>query len=331
MSRKIPIGLVGVANHGATILHAILESGNLELVACYDKDLPASRRVHEQTGCRVAESYEQLAADPAIQAVALVTPNHLHADQFTKAMSAGKHVFVEKPISTTVREAQDMIALAEHSGRVLMVGHNTRRRRVFRRAKELLRENAIGKVVGIEGNLSRPVGLQPGLPPWKADPATCPLLPMTQLGIHFVDTVAFLLSPVKSVACVAANMAMPGNVPDSTAAILQLESGVPFALCSSYVSPETYVVRIFGTNGAMKCHATRLRMEVMEPAKVVEEDFSQEGAESYILQMREFGDCIADNRQPETGGREGLHALAVIEAMALSAARGTTVQMHQLI
>jgi predicted dehydrogenase len=195
----------------------------------------------------------------------------------------------------------------------------------------LLEEKAIGVVVGVEGNLSRPVGLQPGLPPWKEDPATCPLLPMTQLGIHFVDTVAFLLSPVRSVACVAASMAMPENVQDSTAAILQLESGVPFALCSSYVSPETYVVRIFGTNGAMTCHATHLRLEVMEPANVVEEDFSQEGAESYILQMHEFGECIANNRQPETGGREGLHALAVIEAMALSAAHGNIVQMRDMM
>lgn len=329
--QKIPIGLVGVANHGTTILNAILASGNLQLETCYDTDLSASEQVRTRTGCRVAGSYEELAADSQIQAVVLVTPNHVHADQFRKAISFGKNIFVEKPISNTIPEAKEMIALAKKSGHVLMVGHNTRRRRVFRRTKQLLQEGNIGKIVAVEGNLSRPAGLQPGLPPWKADPKKCPLLPMTQLGIHLVDTTSYLIERVKSVSCIATNIAMPGNVYDSTAAILQLESGIPFALTSYYVSPDVYFLRIYGTKGLIVCHPTHLRVELIDPENVVEEDFQQEGAESYTLQMREFGECIFNGAQPETGGEEGLHAMAVIEAMARSVATGRAVTINEVI
>ena len=328
---QIRIGLVGVANHGTTILNAILDSGNLHLESCYDTDVSASERVQAQTGCRIAKTYEELASDPQIQAVALVTPNHFHADQFKQAIARGKNVFVEKPIANTIAEAKEMIALAANAGRVLMVGHNTRRRRVFRRAKQLLQEERIGKVVAVEGNLSRPAGLQPGLPPWKADPRKCPLLPMTQLGIHLVDTTAYLIGQAKSVSCIAGNVAMPGDVYDVTAAVLQLESGVPFTLTSYYVSPDAYFLKIYGTKGLIICGPTHLRVEQIDWPDTLEEDFQNEGASSYILQMREFGECIINDKQPETGGNEGLYALAVIEAMTRSVTSRQAVSIKEIL
>ncbi len=247
---KVTIGLVGVANHGNTILNAINAAPNLSLVSCFDTNTAAAEQVGRKFGARIASSYDDLIKDPKVEAVALVTPNQLHADQASKAAAAGRHVFVEKPISNSVSDAREMIRTFKEAGLVLMVGHNTRRRQVFRRAKEILSNGMIGTIVALEGNLSRPAGLQPGLPPWKADPRACPLLPMTQLGIHLVDTAEYLVSPIRSVSCVAARMAMPGNVYDTTAAVLQLESGAPFALSSYYVSSDAYFLRIYGTDGA---------------------------------------------------------------------------------
>jgi predicted dehydrogenase len=331
--QKISIGLVGVANHGNTILNAIMASPNLTLASCFDTNTAAAAQVGRKSGARVASSYDDLVNDPNIDAVALVTPNQLHADQARKAAAAGKHVFVEKPITNSIPDARTMIDTFRQAKLVLMVGHNTRRRLVFRRAKEILTKGMIGKVVALEGNLSRPAGLQPGLPPWKADPKACPLLPMTQLGIHLVDTAEYLVGPVQTVSCVAARIAMPGNVYDTTAAVLQLESGVPFALSSYYVSPDAYYLRIYGTNGLLHCYPTSLRLELTEggePKEARDETF-QEGAGSYNLQMQEFGDCILQQREPETGGREGLRALAVIEAMTQSVAQSTVVRIADIL
>jgi predicted dehydrogenase len=333
-AQKVNIGLVGVANHGRTIYDAIRVSANLNLVSCYDTDEKAREETARESGARIASSYDDLVGDPAIDAVALVTPNHLHAEQAMKAAAAGKHVFVEKPISNSIAGAKDIIAALRFAGLVLMVGHNTRRRGVFRRAKEILQEGRIGTIVAIEGNLSRPAGLQPGLPLWKADPMKCPLLPMTQLGIHLIDTVEYLIGHVERVSCFAAHVAMPGNVYDSTAAILQLESGIPFALTSYYVSPDAYFLRIYGTGGLLHCYPTILRLELTRSGgamNVIDEDFPQELAGSYNLQMQEFGDCILNRRKPETGGDEGLRALAVIEAMNRSVASSSVVNIRDIM
>ena len=331
---KVNIGLVGVANHGRTIFNAIRAAKNLHLSSCYDTNVVAAEQAATESGARLAASYEDLLNDTRLDAVALVTPNHLHAEEVRKAAAARKHVFVEKPISVTVPEGRDMIDVMQAAGLVLMVGHNTRRRKVFRRAKEILEEGRIGKIVGVEGNLSRPAGLQSGLPPWKADPTKCAILPMTQLGIHLVDTVEYLVGPVQRVSCAATNVAMAGGVLDATAALLQLESGVPFALTSYYVSPDAYFLRIYGTEGLLHCYPTRLRLELTEngePASAFEEEFRQEGAASYQLQMREFGECVSGGREPETGGAEGLRALAAIEAMRHSLMTGAFVDIEDIL
>ena len=241
---------------------------------------------------------------------------------------------MDKPITNTVAEAREAVDLATNSGVILMVGHNTRRRQVMRRAKALLTEQRIGQIVAVEANLSRPAGLQAGLPAWKADRRTCALLPMMQLGIHYVDAVEYLLGPIERVSCFAANIAMPNQVFDSTAAILQLKSGIPVSLSSYYVSADAYFIRIYGTKGTIHCFPLKLRLDLLqdgEPKETIEENFSSEGAESYILQMREFGECVLRGVQPETGGREGLRALAVIEAMVKSVENHLVVELNDIL
>jgi len=332
--KKVRIAQAGIANHGRTILNAVRDAGNLELISCFDVNTAASEDVAREFGARAARSFDEMVEDTAIAAVALVTPNHLHAEQVRKAFTARKHVFVEKPMANTVAEAKEMIRLAKEAGLTLMVGHNTRRRQVFRRAKALLDEGRIGRVVAVEANLSRPAGLQPGLPAWKSDPRTSRLVPMTQLGIHLVDTVCYLLGPVAQVSCFATSIAMPRNVRDTTAAILQLASGVPVSLISSYVSADAYFLRIYGTEGTIHCYPLKLRLELLEKGEyrqADEEDFGGEGGGSYILQMREFGECVLDQKEPETGGEEGLQALAVIEAMMRSVETRSVVDMQTVL
>jgi predicted dehydrogenase len=332
--KKLRIGQAGIANHGRTIINAIRDSGNLRLASCYDINTAAAEQVAKEFSASMKSSYDELVTDPGIDAVALVTPNHLHAEQVEKAVRAKKHIFVEKPIGNTVQEARKMIAQVERTGLVFMVGHNTRRRQVFRRAKELLKQERIGQIVAVEANLSRPAGLQPGLPAWKADRKTCALLPMMQLGIHFVDLVEYLIGPIARVSCFATNIAMPNQALDATAAILQLESGVPVALTSYYVSADAYFVRIYGTKGTIHCYPLKLQLDLLENGNFKEsihEDYSSEGAGSYILQMREFGECILQGKKTETGGTEGLRALAVIEAMVKSVEQHTVVELCDLL
>jgi predicted dehydrogenase len=157
---------------------------------------------------------------------------------------------------------------------------------------------------------------------------------MMQLGIHFVDTVEYLIGRVARVSCFATNIAMPNQALDATAAILQLESGVPVSLTSYYVSADAYFLRIYGTRGTIHCYPTKLRLELLEKGEfkeAIDEDFSTEGAGSYIQQMREFGECVLHGKQAETGGEEGLRALAVVEAMVKSVENHTVIELKEIL
>lgn len=332
---KVRIGQVGITGHGVTILNAIRAAKSLELVSIFDTKSGEAKRVSSEFGIKLTKDYESLLGDPDVQAVALVTPNHLHSEQVEKAVKAGKHVFVEKPMARTVAEARQMISRTQEAGLVLMVGHNTRRRLVFRHARQVLKENRLEKIVGVEMNVSRPAGLFDDVPAWKADPKLTSLLPMTQLGIHFVDTLHYLTgSATKSVSCVAANVAMKGGALDTSAALLQLESGIPVTLSSYYVTPDVYDVRIYGTGGVLQCWNSSLRLELLQNGsmqRALDEDFSSEGQASFVEEMNEFGECVLTGKKPETGGEEGLQALAVIEAMSESLKTRTVVNMDNIL
>lgn len=324
------IGIAGVANHGRTIFNAIRNSGTLRLTACFDINTEANLAAATEAGARAASSFDDLVNDPAVEAVALVTPNYFHLAQIKQALSLGKHVFVEKPVTNTVAEAEEIRALAAETGRVIMVGHNTRRRNIFRSAKRIIDEGKLGQVVAVEANLSRSVGLTSEMPTWKSDPSKCPLVPMTQLGIHFVDTVRYLFSPVTSVIAMASNMAMKNGALDVSAAIMRTAGNFPITLTSYYITPDTYFFRIYGTKAVLHCHSLSYEIESIEHGRqeiVESQSFPNEGAQSYIEQMKEFGTCIQTGARPETGLEEGIHALAVIEAMTKSVQTGTEVRL----
>lgn len=328
--QSINVGLVGVANHGNTIRVAIQGAQGLHLQGCFDINVEALSNCANQHGCKAYASFEAMLEDPDIHAVALVTPNHLHAAQMEAAFKAGKHVFVDKPITNTIAEARAMITLAEASDKVLYVGHNTRNRRVFRRAKALLQENALGTLIAVEANLSRIVGLTPEMPAWKADIKNAPLLPMTQLGIHFVDVALSLIAPVKRVSCFARTAALQGTAYDTTTALLELENGIPVTLNSYYVTPDTYFFRIYGTEGVLECHPLSLHLRRAE-GTTTSEEMGDEGYESYILEMEDFAQSILNHKKPETGGFEGLHNLAVMQAMIQSIQTGQVISIQSLL
>lgn len=330
MNQKVNVALIGVANHGHTILTAIVAAKNLALTACFDINPDANAACANEHGCVAHDSYEAVLADPNVEAVALVTPNHLHAAQIEAALAAGKHVFVDKPITNTVAEGKIAVEQAAKAGKVLYVGHNTRKRRVFRRSKALLDEGAIGTVVSIEANLSRIVGITPEMPKWKADRKNAPILPMTQLGIHFVDVATYLLAPVARVACFARTAALDGTAYDTTTAILELENGVPVSLNSYYVTPDTYFFRIYGTTGVIECSPLEVKVRRVDGSVTVE-DMGNEGYESYILEVEEFGDAILTGIRPETGGAEGLHNIAVMDAMIMSIETGKVVSIDDIL
>ncbi len=310
------------------------ECDNIVLHSCYDIDQVSAQHVSNETDCKKCESYQELLDDPALDGVMLITPNHLHHEQVIEALLAGKHVFIEKPLAVTIDKCHDIIRHAESVKKIVQVGHNTRKRDVFRKTKQLLEMDEIGKIVSSHAHISFDFGLGDSVPEWKKDSAKCPLLPMTQLGIHFVDTLQYLISPIVAVSCAAQSLLMidkNGNrVIDSAAAILQFGNGVIGTLQSHYVTQDTYVVEIYGTHGKLLCYEDRIEM-IKKTSRRIEKEIipiSSDGFESFIEEVHEFADCILHQREPETNAFIGLQNVAVIEAMKRSSEQRKLVRVE---
>ncbi|CAN5321693.1 N/A [soil metagenome] len=139
------IGLVGYGGWGRVHAAVIARIPELSLAAVVcGSEASAAAAAADLPGVTVSLELEALLADPAVDLIDIVTPNNLHAAMAVAALDAGKHVLLEKPMATTLADAERVVAAAERSGRYLGVGLQLRVSRQWARVQELIAEGAIG-------------------------------------------------------------------------------------------------------------------------------------------------------------------------------------------
>ncbi len=120
---------------------------NAKLVGYYDLNAARAEQMASQYGGRVYGSMDEMLADPAIDAVAVCTANSCHAGDTIAALRAGKHVLCEKPMAVTIEDCEKMVATARECGRYLMIDQNQRYAMAHERARRLIKEGAVGRVI----------------------------------------------------------------------------------------------------------------------------------------------------------------------------------------
>ena len=146
-AKPLNLGVVGLGYWGPTLLRALLEVDGVEVGWVCDSDksrLERSRRRYP--AARATTRIDDLLADPKLDAVVLATPVFTHFYLASRALTAGKHVFVEKPLATSSAEADQLARMAEMEGLVLMCGHTFIYSPPVRAVKELLDQGALGQV-----------------------------------------------------------------------------------------------------------------------------------------------------------------------------------------
>ena len=320
------VGLVGLGGHGHTLQRAAAALDSLEVIAVFDPDEAEANAAAERFGCPASDSYEALLETEHLEAVVLVTPNRVHRAQAEAAFAAGLHVFVEKPIATTIADGRAMVEAAARAGRTLMVGHNIRYGRAAREATARLDRGDIGEPVALEIHYSAD-NVQKGTHAgWRFEPGAVPLLPMMQLGIHAVDVAHLLVGPVREVNAHARSVLTQPGVDDAVAGLLVFESGLVGTVVSTYCTPDLFQVRLSGTEGVLLIDWIPHRLTVLPRGNATEApdvyDYGAFAGEDIERELEAFADAVRSGRPPETDGPAGVAALAVVEAMAESARLG---------
>src|SRR5262249_5895930 len=150
MSDPVRIGVVGLGYWGPNLVRNLYELPEAEVVYICDRRPEAFERLGRRyPSISQTTRFETLLEDPSLDAVAIATTVATHFDLARRALEAGKHVFVEKPLAGSSEEAIALARLAEHTGRVLMPGHTFLYSPPVNRVRELILSGELGEIYSI--------------------------------------------------------------------------------------------------------------------------------------------------------------------------------------
>ena len=326
----VRVGQIGLGKWGNQLATAASKSGKIEFAAGFSRSEEKRKAYAEKYGMEMESSFDDLLKRDDIEGVVISAPNNAHTELSIRAAEAGKHVFVEKPITNGIGEAREVVAACEKAGVTLMVGHGSRRLGGHRVQKEWIENGKLGEMVMIDGNISNPTGMAVAEGTWLWYKAESPAGALTQLGVHHVDTLLYLGGPVKRVSAFLGRKKTRAEIPDLTSTIVEFDSGVQGYIGSNFASPRwTFFVYVYGTEGNLYYDRFEgLYHKVNDEARVA---VPYESVDILMDELDHFADSLRNGTKPETGGKEGIDALAVVVAAIKSSEEGRAVEIAEVM
>lgn len=207
--KDIHIGLIGTGGmgkaHATAFKNVPLVFGNepgrpvLEIVA--DVDAKALEKWAGEFGfARWTTNWQEIIEDPRVDVVDITTPNHLHAEMAVAAAQAGKHIYCEKPLATTSADAARIVAEAEKSGVITIVGFNYLKNPAQAFAKQLIDSGELGDITLFRGTFDQDFLANPDVPfSWRLDRALAGTGTLGDLGSHTIAFAHFLVGEIVEV------------------------------------------------------------------------------------------------------------------------------------
>jgi predicted dehydrogenase len=326
----VRLGVVGLGWFGGVLAEAARASGVAEVVACYSRSPENRAAFADAHRCRAVADLDEMLGDPEVEGVLVATPHSTHVELAERVASAGKHVFVEKPLALTVAGTRRAAQAADDADVVLQVGHNRRRQPANRRIKAMIDGGELGTVLQLDGMHSAAGGHKPELPPWRSDPAECPHGGMTALGVHTVDTFHYFMGPATRVTAFSNRFTGLRDLDDATSVLLEYDGGQVASINTTYFSPPVVSLSVFGTDAAVWNEEDGARLFVQPRSDAVRTEQPVETIDTIEDELAEFARCIRDGGRPETGVAEALEVAAVIESIGRSVETGCAIEVSDL-
>jgi predicted dehydrogenase len=327
--RKLRWGVLGVAKIATVKVIPAMQLGGLtEIAAIASRDRAKAEAAAEELDIAKAYgSYEEMLADPEVDAIYNPLPNHMHVAWSVKAAEAGKHVLCEKPIGLSVAEARELIAARDRTGVTIGEAFMVQTHPQWEQVTSLSREGRIGSVRAMTANFGY----------FNANPENIRNIPqygggaLMDIGCYPIKTSRMIFGEEpRRVAGVLVRDPQLGT-DTLTSAVLEYPSGHCVFTCSTQIVP-SQSVQIFGTKGridfeipfnAVPGRVSRIRVDDgsdITGANIQVVEFSP--CDQYTIQGDRFSRAVIDRTQPPVPLEDSLRNMAVIEAVVRSGASG---------
>ncbi|MDF2790340.1 MAG: gfo/Idh/MocA family oxidoreductase [Neobacillus sp.] len=243
------IGCAGIAKH--SVIPGIQKSETGEVAAIASRGLDKAKQTAEELTIPTAYgSYEELLADPTIEAVYIPLPNHMHKEWVIRAAEAGKHVLCEKPLALTAQEAQEMAAACEKAGVVFAEAFMYRYHPRYSVIHDIIRSGEIGEIRGIHGTFTFNNAKDKNNIRYKQDWGGGSLY---DVGVYPISAARMLLNEEPQAATVHALLSEEHDYVDMMASgILEFNKGVALTFDCGMWATFRNTLEVLGTDGRIE-------------------------------------------------------------------------------
>ena len=322
MGLEVQWGFLSTANINDKLLPGAEASPDVELAAVASRDLGRAEAYARERGIeRAYGSYEDLLADPKLEAVYISLPNAMHVEWSIQALEAGKHVLCEKPLSRHPEDVERAFDAAEKAGRILMEAFMYRHNPQTKRLKELVEGGAIGRLRLVRAAFSFPLD----------DAANVRLNDelegggLMDVGCYCISGSRLLAGEPESV--YGEQVGAPSGVDELFTGTLRFAADVLAEIDCGLVLPERDELEAIGEEGSIflddPWHCRKPVIEVRREEGT--ERIELEPEDSYRLQLENMSAAIRGRAEPLLGRQDALGQARALEALYRSAGEGRQV------
>ena len=332
-NRPVIAAIVGLGWWGKKMTTLVNAGGaEMHFVRGVDPN-PEARAFADDMGLHFSSDLADALSDPDVEAVVLATPHSLHQSQIAQAVAAGKHVFCEKPLAMTRRDAETSVALCREAGLVLGMGHERRFEPPIAEILEAASSGKLGRLLQIEANFSHDKFLNLDPSNWRLNAEQAPAGGMTATGIHLTDLSVKLMGPAKDVRVICENLASQIPQGDTMSAHIRFENGGSSYVSATLATPFISRFAVFGTLGWIE---VRDKAHVESPdGWIVTEGWKDKQitvrevapAEPVRDNLRAFARAVRGRESYPITGEDLINNIALLEAIIRSARSGLVEQL----
>lgn len=250
----INAAIVGLGWWGKTLVEAVQgESNDIRFTAGATRtQTPEVQEFAKAQGFDLRASYDDLIADPDIDAVVLATPHSLHVPQIVAAAGAGKHVFCEKPFALTKASAEQAVDAMQKAGKTLGLGYNRRLHPAMIDLRERVKSGALGTILHMEATMTFPNALFLKADQWRASREETPCGGLTPMGVHAIDAMIDLCGEVDEVFCISFRRVVEIDADDTTSILFRMKEGMSGYLGTMTATGGGFSFQVFGSKGSLR-------------------------------------------------------------------------------
>ncbi len=326
--KKIGYAVIGLGRIAGHFMPGTRSTTNSQITALVSGHRDKADRIAAEYNIPAAsiysyENFDEIARNPAVDAVYVALPNSMHAEYTIRAAKAGKHVLCEKPMATSVADCEKMIAACKAANVKLMIAYRCHYEPTNLRAVKLIRDGSLGQVQAIQSAF----GFNIGKGEWRLSKALAGGGPLYDVGIYSLNACRYLTSEepdhISAYASVIDHDGRFNEVEENVAWTMRFPSGIVASCTTTYGANMDGYFRVYGSKGwlqvdnAFAYEGLHLRAEYA--GTKLDELNPARDPSHFQAEAEHFSHCIQTGQEPQSPGEEGLRDMQYIAEIYRSA------------